>query len=126
MRVVALVSLAPPAPDHRAARAPTGQARVLARARASKKWARIVAPASSRLPASPRAPASRGRHQIAVRAGDRSGDGRATKATSITARRFPDGTFETAPTLDPFATRLGVTQPADRRSARTFSTRARD
>ena len=110
MRALAqLASLAASAQDRRTARAPTGHARVLARARAPKKWARVVAPASALLAASPRAPASRGRHRIAVHAGDGSGDGRATRSTSATTRRFLDGTFETAPTLVSVVT--GITHP---------------
>ena len=110
MRALAqLASLAASAPDRRTARAPTGHTRVLARARAPKKWARIVAPASALLAASPRAPASRGRHRIAVHASDGSGDGRATRWTSATTRQFLDGTFETAPTLVSVAT--GITHP---------------
>ena len=83
--------------------------RACSRAReGTERWA-IVAPASALLAASPRAPASRGRHRIAVHAGDGSGDGRATRSTSATTRRFLDGTFETAPTLVSVAT--GITHP---------------
>ena len=119
MRALAqLASLAALAPDRRTGRASTGHARVPARARAPKKWARIVAPASALLAASPRAPASRGRHRIAARVGDGSGDGRATKTTPATTRRFPEGAFETAPTRVSVATRTGITHPptADRRA----------
>lgn len=124
MRALAqLASLAASAPDRRTGRAPTGHARVPARARAPKKWARIVAPASALLAASPHAPASRGRHRIAARAGDGSGDGRATKTTPATTVRFPEGAFETAPTRVAESDADGDNPPADRRSGSPFFSR---